>query len=182
MVPSDGQVTVAAEVRRPDGETLPKNDTAGSGNLDKVREILFGTELREVDRRLARLEERLLKETSELKADVAHRLDEFNSFMRHEAGSLASRLEAEHHDRQRIEEQLSKEQRELRQQLFDQQQRLTDDIRRKIDDVLATLAREAGELRSDKADRATLASLLTEMAMRLTNELNLPDVEGGARG
>ena len=30
---------------------------------------------------------------------------------------------------------------------------------------------EATELRNDKTDRATLASLLTEMAMRLTNEL-----------
>ncbi len=37
-----------------------------------------------------------------------------------------------------------------------------------MDEVLATLANEAQTLRSDKADRATLAALLTEMAMRLT--------------
>ena len=33
-----------------------------------------------------------------------------------------------------------------------------------MDDVLTRLASEAQQLRSDKADRATLAALLTEMA------------------
>ena len=47
-------------------------------------------------------------------------------------------------------------------------------MRQKIDDVLAQLTRESKELRSDKTDRATLAALLTEMAMRLNNELNDP--------
>jgi hypothetical protein len=46
-----------------------------------------------------------------------------------------------------------------------------------VDEVLAALARETGDLRTDKVDRAMLASLLNEMAMRLGNELTLPDVE-----
>ena len=49
-----------------------------------------------------------------------------------------------------------------------------------MDEVLATLASEAQTLRSDKADRATLAALLTEMAMRLTNDFPIPDAEGNA--
>ena len=32
----------------------------------------------------------------------------------------------------------------------------------------------AGELRDEKADRAALASLFTEMAMRLSNQFRLP--------
>jgi hypothetical protein len=47
--------------------------------------------------------------------------------------------------------------------MLDQHQRLTD--RQKMDDVLATIARETNELRADKTDRTALASLLTEMAM-----------------
>ena len=181
MTPSDGQVTVAAEVRRTaDAEIPPKNEMAGSGNLDKVRDILFGNQMRDIDRRLGRLEERLIKETNEVKADLNNRLDAFNSYVRHEAESLAGRIDAEHRDRQGVDEQLSKEQRELRQQLLDQHRRLSDDLRRKVEEVLAALARETGELRSDKADRAMLASLLNEMAMRLTNELTLPEVEGDA--
>jgi hypothetical protein len=33
------------------------------------------------------------------------------------------------------------------------------------------------ELRDDKADRAALAELFTEMALRLTNDFNLPKAE-----
>ena len=44
--------------------------------------------------------------------------------------------------------------------------------------MLAALAREARSCAHDKADRATLAALLTEMAMRLTNELTDPRRRG----
>ena len=38
----------------------------------------------------------------------------------------------------------------------------------------SALEREAETLRNDKTDRATLADLLTEMALRLKGELELP--------
>ena len=40
--------------------------------------------------------------------------------------------------------------------------------------LVATIAREAHELRNEKASRAVLASLLTEMAMRLNHEFRIP--------
>ena len=55
-------------------------------------------------------------------------------------------------------------------------------MREQIDEVLAALARETHELRTDKTDRQALASLLKEMAMRLTDEFKLPGVEGGGNG
>ena len=102
--------------------------------------------------------------------------------------SLGDRLKADHDERVEsdaslarritaLDEQAAKGQRELRQQILEQHQRLSDDIRKKMDEVLAALAHEAQTLRSDKADRATLAALLTEMAMRLTNDFQMPDVE-----
>jgi uncharacterized protein YoxC len=197
----DTQLTVATETsgKQDEAPHVVKTDTTGGANLDKVRDILFGTELREVERRFARLEERLVKETNDLKDDVKKRLDALDSYMRNESESLAGRIKAESDERlesngslsrelkdsaksferriSSVDELLSKSQRELRQQMLDQHQRLSDDIRQKVDEVLAALARETGELRSDKADRATLASLLTEMAMRLTNELRVPGAE-----
>src|SRR6266508_5824653 len=198
---SDGQLPVATETSRNPDEAphVMKTDTTGGANLDKVRDILFGSELREVERRFSRLEERLVKETNDLKDDVKKRLDALELYMRNETESLAGRIKAESderlesnaglsrdlHDNGRsferrissVDELLSKSQRELRQQMLDQHQRLSADIRQKVDEVLAALARETGELRSDKTDRATLASLLTEMAMRLTNELRVPGAE-----
>jgi len=160
-------------------------DAAGIGNLDKVRDILFGNQMREVERRFARLEERLLKETQDLKDDVKRRLEALEAFARTESESLADQLRGERSERLEsartlerrdttLDEQLTKGNRELRQQILEQHQRLSDDIRQKVDEVLASLARETGELRADKADRSAIASLLTEMAMRLNNELRLP--------
>jgi hypothetical protein len=184
MIPSGNEsVTATGEASRaPEPAGGAKIEAVGAANLDKVRDILFGTQLRDVDRRLARLEERLIKESTDLKSDVKSRLDAFDAYVRHETESLAGQIKTEHRDREGVDEQLSRAQRELRQQLLDQHQRLSDEIRNKIDEVLSALARETGELRADKADRATLASLLTEMAMRLTNELTLPNGEALANG
>ena len=177
-------------------------DAGGAASIDKVRDILFGNQVREFERRFARLEERILKETSDLKADVWNRVSALEEYTKKEMESLTEHLKADHDDRVEsdatlsreikdsaasltrrittVDEQLAKSQRELRQQILEQNQRLSDDIRKKMDEVLATLASEAQTLRSDKADRATLAALLTEMAMRLTNDFPIPDAEGNA--
>lgn len=164
------------------------------GNLEKVRDLLFGGQMRDYDRRFARLEERLVQETSELRDEVRKRLASLEALVKAEVESLSDRLRAEQDARsgaardlarelretaQRFEERtlqlddlVARTQRELRQQLHAQQQELGEDIRQRVEDVLARLAREAHELRADKADRSALAALLTEMAMRLTGELH----------
>ncbi|HSC26694.1 MAG TPA: hypothetical protein VLD67_05440 [Vicinamibacterales bacterium] len=179
-------------------------ETAGVASLDKVRDILFGSQMRDVERRFARLEERLVRETNELKEDVRKRLEALEAYARQETETLAGRIRTEHDDRVEgdsglsselketarsferraasIDEQLAKAQREVRQQMLEQHQRLSDDTRQKMEEVLAALAREANELRSDKADRRVIASLLTEMAMRLTNELRIPGAEDLGNG
>jgi DNA anti-recombination protein RmuC len=176
----------------------------GAGNIDKVRDILFGGQMRDYERRFARIEDRLLQETTEMKDEVRKRLSALEQFMKQELDSLADRLRTEHEERADADKELAREsrdaaralekktgqlddhigraQRDLRQQLLDLHQRMTDEMRQKTDDVLARLTHETGELRADKTDRATLAALLTEMAMRLTNELQIPGVDNGRRG
>ena len=184
-------------------ETAPGEDL-GAGNIDKVRDILFGGQMRDYERRFARLEERLLQETTEMKDDVRKRLAALEQFVRQEIESLADRLKTEHEERAdadkdlareardaakafekkagQLDDQISRAQRESRQQLLELHQRMTDELRQRTDEVLARLMQEATELRNDKTDRATLASLLTEMAMRLNNELQIPGVDHGRRG
>jgi hypothetical protein len=121
------------------------------------------------ERRFARLEERIIKETIDLKEDVKNRVEALELYTKREMESLMDRLRAEHDERvdsdaslgrriTTLDEQTAKSQRELRQQILEQHQRLSDDIRKKMDEVLAALAHEAQTLRSDKADRATLAA------------------------
>ena len=179
-------------------------DAGGGASIDKVRDLLFGGQLRELDRRFARLEERLVKETNQLRQDMQARIDALEAYARKESDSLGDQIRAEHQDRvdahdnlardmkessksqerrtTALDEQTSKAQRELRQQMLEQHQRLSEEIRRRTEDLLATLTRESQALRADKTDRSTLAALLNEMAMRLTDELRVPGAEDGGNG
>ncbi len=181
-------------------ETIGADPLAGGASIDKVRDILFGVQMRDYDKRFARLEERLAKETGELKDDVKKRLASLEQFMKQEFESLGDWLSSERSSREgavkelgvvqresatafekktaAIDDQLAKAQRELRQQLLDLQKELTEDILQRHQDMVAMLTRDASELRDEKADRAALASLFTEMAMRLSNQLRLPTAEG----
>ncbi len=170
-------------------------DLAG-GNLDKIREILFGTQLRNYEKRLARVEERLVKESTELKDEIRRRFDSLESYIKREVESLSDSLKLEQRERGEVVQDLSRElkdntkilekkfvqlddqaikiQRDLSQQILDKSKFLADDIQRKYEELLATLEQEVQELRSDKTDRATLASFFTEAAMRLNNEFKIP--------
>jgi len=186
--------------------TAPVDTDSGTtpASLDKVRDILFGNQMRDVERRFARLEERLLKETTSLKEDMRKRLEALEAYIRSEAESLDAQIKSERNDRtdahgslstelketartlerksKSIDEQHTKGQRDLRQQMLEQHQRLTDDLQSKVEEILATLSRTAQELRTDKADRATIAALLTEVAMRLNDEFRLPGAEQVGNG
>jgi uncharacterized phage infection (PIP) family protein YhgE len=182
----------ASGARGPNGADRQSGDPGNAASIDKVRDILFGGQVREFDRRFSRLEERLLKETNDLKEHLKGRLDALEKFTKKETESLADKIKSEHDDRAdshstlarelkdtakslekrtaSLDDQQTKSQRELRQQILEQGQRLGEDLRKRVDDVLARLASEAQQLRSDKADRATVAALLTEMALRLSGE------------
>lgn len=139
-----------ATARLDETSSVDASDLGSGASLDKVRDILFGVQVREFERRFARLEERLVNETNDLKEEIARRMD-----------ALDQRTASLH-------EQISTSQREFRQHQLDVQQRLTDDIRKQVEHALESLTRELQLLRIDKADRAAVASIFTEMAHRLT--------------
>lgn len=171
----------------------------GAASLDKVRDLLFGVQMRENDRKLARLEERITKETSDLRDEFRKRLSAIEALVQREVDSLSDRLKTEQDNRAtatrdlsrelsetaqtlekkttQLDDQMARGLREARQQLHDQEQRLVDELRLRADEILTRLARESQELRTDKADRAGLAALFTEMAMRLNDQFRLPSPE-----
>lgn len=176
----------------------PEVEAAGGGNLEKIRDILFGAQVSDFEKRFARLEERLLKETTDARAETKKRFETLESFIKKEIESLGDRLKAEHEERsesvkelarelrdsarnleKRIsqsDEQATKSQRELRQQILDQSKSLTEEIRTRNRETTAALSKEIAELRAAKTDRAALAGLLTDLAVKLTN-----DLKGGAK-
>ncbi|MGH9942250.1 MAG: hypothetical protein ACRD9R_07830 [Pyrinomonadaceae bacterium] len=169
---------------------------AEGGNIDKIRDILFGVQMRDYEKRFSRLEERLLKESADLRDDTRKRFEALEAFVRREFESVAERLRSEQNRREesdqnlsrnlheagqhferkfvQFEEQTARAHSDLRQQLLDQSKDLNDEIRRKSEELTALLERQAGELRHDKTDRSALAGLFTEVAMRLNNEFRIP--------
>ncbi len=171
-------------------------DLAGAGSLDKVRDILFGAQSREYEKRIIRLEERIARESSDLKGEIKMRFDSLEAYIKGEIESLTDRWKTEQGERAesvkelsrelkdltktvekktvQLDEKVTKTQRELRDQILEQSKSLTSDMRQKYDELSAALDREANELRNDKTDRSALADMFTELAMRLNNEFNLP--------
>jgi DNA repair exonuclease SbcCD ATPase subunit len=172
----------------------------GGGNLDQVREILFGAQSRTLDKRLARIEEELPKRVAEMREELKRTVATLEAYARHEIDSLNERLRAEAKERAsagdelgarldetgkslrkeiaQLDERTTAAQRDLRQHLLDQTRRLDDEIQRRSDDLVAALARAVEELRSEKADRKAVAGILHEVAMRLTDDLSLPFADG----
>lgn len=166
------------------------------GNIDKIRDILFGSQARDFDRRFSRLEERLIKDVNEMRDDTRKRLDALEDFIKSEVKSLTDRLAGEQNARvdatkdlsgevqelshnldkkvMQINEQSAKSESDLRQQMLTQSKNLTDEIQKRHNEAIATLERESSEIREDKADRTAIADIFNEMAMRLTNDFKLP--------
>ncbi len=166
------------------------------GNIDKIREIIFGGHMRDYERRFMRVEERLAKESVDLREDTRKRFDVLETFIKTEFAALADRLQAEQRTRDEavlglwrgvhdtgqaltsklaeLQEQSARAQSDLRQQILEQSKDLSEEIRQKQDEITALLQREVADLNHGKTDRSSLATLLTEMALRLNNDLKLP--------
>ena len=182
----------------PDPKTqLPEAETHEAANVDKIRDIIFGSQMRDYEKRFARLEERLTADAQALREDTKKRFDTLEAFVQKEVDSLTQRLKGEKSERSealkeltrelrdtaktfdkrlsQLDDQLAKEAATLRNQLLDQSKQLAAEIEAKYRALSSTLDRETQSLRADKTDREALADLFTEMALRLRNEFKLPE-------
>ncbi len=165
-------------------------------NLDKVRDILFGGHMRAVEGRIARVEERLLREQSALRSDLESALAGLEAYARKELEALAEKLKAERTKRGEDLKALTAEMREslkaldkrlakldeatagadadLRSQLLDQKRAHAAEVKQLGEELSAELRRAQQELRAEKADLSSLSAIFSDMAVRLTEELQPP--------
>ncbi len=153
----------------------------GAGNIDKIRDILFGSNMRDYELRFAHLEEALKKESADLRDTTRRHLESLESFVHKELAALEARLNAERDERSagaasilkkigEMENFEAQSNRELRSDLLQQSKELTDAIRNKGEEIIALLERRSQELQHSKTDRAALAGLFNEVALRLTDQ------------
>lgn len=185
-----GQIVSTRDTSKPVGYSNP--EIHENNSLHKVRDILVGSQMRELDKKFSRLEERLVKECTDLRDETRKRLDSLETYIREETDALGAKTKNEQVKRDEalkviteeqkkvaeslekkmaeIDEEANKIQRELRQQIFNQSQNLHDDIRQKYEELVGLLERETYELRSEKTDRSQLAALFSELALRLNSQ------------
>jgi hypothetical protein len=171
----------------------------GAVNVDKIRDILFGSQMRDYQTRFAHLEENLAEGLAELRETAAKRFEAIETYMRSEFEALQARLKGERDDRTNIlkqvtrnidemgeglngrisalEEQGLQAQRQLRLDLLQVSKSFAEDLGRKQEELTLLLDRRFQELRKGKTDRAALATLFIELGMRLNDELQLPGAE-----
>ena len=170
---------------------------AEGANVDKIRDILFGSQMRDYEKRFSRLEDNVTKAVENLREDMAKRFDTLSGFVQQEVDSLSQRLKTEKAERAEsvkeigvqmrdtskafdkrlgsLDDQLTGDTAELRARILEQSKALTTEIAEKARDAKRLLDQEVAALRVDKADREGLGDLFTEFGMRLKNEFNLPE-------
>jgi len=87
------------------------------GNVDKIREILFGGQMRDYEQRFADLEARLTKNIEHISNAFEKRVERLNTFAKREIEKLAEQVKDERKARREDGRQGAREYKELAQQL-----------------------------------------------------------------
>jgi len=158
-------------------------------SLDKVRDILFGGQMRAVESRLQGLEARLLQAQESLRSEFTKQLDALDAVVQKEVQSLTERLGAERAKRieelkglaAELKETLKQlEQRhlkleaasgqadaELREGILEHSKAVSADLTRLSERFTSELTQSVQDLKADKASLSTLSTLFSDLSSRL---------------
>jgi len=165
------------------------------GNVDKIRQILFGGQMRDYEQRFDAMEKRLTRNIERAASDLEKRMERLDAFMHREVDKLAEQLKAEKKDRTaenkqsigelkslidqvetwfaEVDEQLEKDAKEFRADLLDQSEELKGEIREGQEKMTALLQEQSEDLADRALGREDMASLLAELAMRLDKDVKI---------
>lgn len=143
------------------------------GNLEQVREILFGAHYRELARRVARTDAHVTAQAEELRTEMRRRLEALEQHVNKEAEALSTALESQRADQleaigtgvreareaiglleqrvKKLEDVTARAQRDFRQQLLDQAKSFIDEVRRMRSELGASVERELSVIRDEGA-------------------------------
>jgi len=177
--------------------------SGGEVSVDKIRDLLFGNQMQDYDRRFAKLEERVLQRFKDTEAETARNLGAFESNAKKQVDSLASQFREEKDQRadadkeiermlreqnqalekrvRSMSDQLNQLDRDMADRLTRESQLLREEIKQKNTDVQLMIEKMFSELSNVKTDRTLLASLFVEVAKCLNQDVGSKStVNGGA--
>ncbi len=186
-------------VVKPPEPRLPFAEAREEEGIDKVRDILFGTQVRQYEQKFKHLEDLIQKEITNLRSETTKSADMLETYVKKELEALSEQVKNEQTERTESVEELSGKidrtvknlekktgqlsekvlasQRDLQEQILQQSKSLMEEIRSQNSQISSSLDQSVDELRTEKMDRLAFANLLMEVAMRLKDEFKIPDME-----
>lgn len=165
-------------------------------SMERVRQILFGSQMRDYDRRLREIGERIDSEIQHLRQEQHARGDRMEAFIRVELERLHAELRREREERLAGQQQsvdraetlgreittqidalraaMGDETRAREAAMLTQSSEILDTLEGRARTLSETLQRERDRLQDEKTNRDELAQLFSELALRLNRELSLP--------
>ena len=181
------------------GRAMADKKATGDGaerNVDQIRDILFGGQMRDYERRFVEFDARLEAELARLRDAQEKRLAQIDKRIDDQLDKLGKLLRQEIQDRNRslddLESRIQQAARTSRSEVATSldahaaELAATDErLRSAVADVAkatlarageteSALARLATDLRDEKVGREDLAALLAELALRLRGDFDLP--------
>lgn len=174
-------------------ETIsPDTEIDEQDNVDKIRDILFGNQMREFDRKFSQLEDRIASDLASMRQENAHQIESLQSFVESEVDILSNKISSEEKTRieqlDELDDSLKKNVKQIDQKLAElgkSLEKLSRDINQKIlkqsQDHSAELGKQIKlsrermdgyreELSIGKVDKTALAEILNGLAMQLNQD------------
>ncbi|SFS17867.1 hypothetical protein SAMN05421771_3279 [Granulicella pectinivorans] len=161
-------------------------------SIEKVRDILFGSQTKSNEARFARLEDGLAREVFEMKDLLRRRVESLEAFFHSETQALAERIRDEREERMSAFEAHDLEMKgaltslarrlgdlnlamnegdsAVRRDLMNESRKLLDEIGLRHESVRGLMETRVSELHARKADRAVISDLMRELATQLEKD------------
>jgi len=160
--------------------------------VDKIRDLLFGNQMQDYDRRFSKLEERVLQRFKDVESEAKRNLDMYESNAKKQVDSLAGQLRSEKDSRADADKEIDRNLREQNQALEKQVRALSDqlsalerdvadrinrndhllreEIKQKNEGVQMLIEKMFADVSNVKTDRNLLAGLFVEVAKCLNQD------------
>ena len=167
--------------------------TGDPRGVDKIRELLFGNQMQDYDRRFSLLADGFTQKLRDAESDITRSVSSLEANLKKQLESIVGQVREEKDLRTdadkelgrtmldsnqslekrigQLSDQLARLERDMSDRVSHDVQSLRDEIKRRNDDARATLDRMFAELRDVKTDRTLLAGLFVEVARCLNQEL-----------
>ena len=158
-------------------------------NVDKIRDILFGNQMRDYDRKFNQLEERIANDLANLRKENALQIESLQTFLESEVEILGGKLAAEEKNRihemdnmdgliiknvKQIEQKISDlgtsletQSRDINQKMLKQSQDFNSELASQIEQTRKRLDDYRQDLSKGKVDKSALAEMLNSMALQI---------------